>query len=183
LSGAAPHLLTGVRHIREPERTLATNFFVRVVISPRHAAEHGADRWRELLQRFRAQVSREIAWFRGREVDMAGEGPLATVDGPARAVRCACVVTEYAARLGIEMRAGLHTGGVDLLEGNSVGGVAVEVGRGVRERAGPGEVLVSHTVKDLVSDSGLGFEERGEATFDAAPGAWRLYKVGRDSCS
>jgi len=180
--GEIEEFLTGVRHSREPERVLATLLFARIVDSPRRAAGRGAERWREMIQRFRGHVSREIAWFRGREVDMAGEGPLATFDGPARAVRCACAVGEYAARLGIEVRAGLHTGEVDLLEGNGVGGVAVEVGRAVRERAGPGEVLVSHTVRDLVAGSGLSFEERGEVTFDAAPGVWRLYKVSAGSC-
>jgi pimeloyl-ACP methyl ester carboxylesterase/DNA-binding winged helix-turn-helix (wHTH) protein len=174
--------LTGVRHVREPDRVLATLLFARIVDSPRHAAERGAERWLEMIQRFRGHVSRKIAWFRGREVDVAGKGPLAVFDGPARAVRCACAVGEYAALLGIEMRTGLHTGEVDLLEGNGVGGVAVEVGRGIREQAGPGEVLVSHTVRDLVAGSGLSFEERGEATFDSAPSALRLYKVLAGSC-
>ena len=169
--------LTGVRHTKEPERVLATLLFARIVDSPQHAAERGAESWREMINRFRGHVSREIAWFRGREVDMTGEGPLAAFDGPARAIRCACAIGQYAARLGIEMRAGLHTGEVDLLEGNAVRGIAVEVARGVRELAGPGEVLVSHTVRDLVAGSGLGFEERGEATFGEAPGRWRLYRV------
>ena len=173
--------LTGVRHTPEPERVLATVLFVHLADAPRRAAEHGAARWQELLQRFRAHVSREIAWFRGREMDARGAGPLATFDGPARAIRCAVAVGEYASRLGIEARAGLHTGECDLLEGVGVGGVAVEVGRGVSERAGPGEVLVSHTVRDLVAGSGLAFEERGAETFDAAPGVWRLYKVRMSS--
>ncbi|HYO63699.1 MAG TPA: alpha/beta fold hydrolase [Pyrinomonadaceae bacterium] len=171
--------LTGVRHAPEPERVLATVLFARIEDSPALAARHGAERWRELLQRFRAHVSREIEWFRGREIDMTGAGPLAAFDGPARAVRCACAVSEYASRLGIEVRAGVHTGECDLLEGQRMGGLAVEIGRGIRERAGPGEVLVSHTVKDLVAGSGLRFEERGEETFDALPGRWRLYKVER----
>ena len=107
------------------------------------------------------------------------EGPLATFDGPARAIRCACAISEYALRLGIEVRAGLHTGECDLLEENRVGGVAVDIGREIRERAGPDEVLVSHTVRDLVAGSGLSFEERGAETFASAPGRWRLYKVER----
>ena len=177
--GEIEEFLTGVWHKPEPERVLATLLFAEIADSPRRAAEHGAGRWRELLQRFRAQVGREIGWFRGREVDAAGAGPLATFDGPARAVRCALAVSEYASRLGIEVRAGLHTGECDLLEGGGVGGLAVGVGRGVRECAGPGEVLVSHTVKDLVAGSGLRFEERGAKVFDPAPGLWRLYKVER----
>jgi class 3 adenylate cyclase len=141
---------------------------------------HGAAGWRELRQRFRAHVGREIAWFRGREVGAEGDALLATFDGPARAVRCACSVSKYASRLGIEVRSGLHTGEVDLLGDDGVGGVNVEVSVGVRERAGPGEVLVSHTVKDLVAGSGLSFEERGAAAFGRFPGLWNLYLVKRD---
>jgi pimeloyl-ACP methyl ester carboxylesterase/class 3 adenylate cyclase len=169
--------LTGVRHKPEPERVLATVLFARIVDPPRREAECGEERWRGMLQRFRAHVSREIAWFRGREADMTGEGPLATFDGPARAIRCACAVGKYAARLGIEVRAGLHTGECDLLDERRVGGMTVEIGREIRERAGPGEVLVSQTVKDLVAGSEIGFEERGEAAFGEAPGRWRLYRV------
>jgi class 3 adenylate cyclase len=156
---------------------LATVLFVHVADAPQHAAERGDDGWQELLRRFRAHVGREVARFRGREVETRGAGPLATFDGPARAIRCACAVGEYARRLGIEVRAGLHTGECDLLEGGGVGGVAVEVGRGISERAAAGEVLASQTVRDLVAGSGLAFEERGAETFDAAPGVWRLYKV------
>jgi pimeloyl-ACP methyl ester carboxylesterase/DNA-binding winged helix-turn-helix (wHTH) protein len=169
--------LTGVRHRAEPERVLATVLFVHLADGPSRAAAHGREGWQELLHRFRVHVGREVAWFRGREVDAGGSGPLATFDGPARAIRCAVALGEYARRLGIEVRAGLHTGECDLLEGGRVGGVAVEVGRGVSGLAGEGEVLVSHTVRDLVAGSGLSFEERGEATFDASPGVWRLYKV------
>jgi len=173
--------LTGVRHKPGPERVLATLLFTRITDAPRRAAGPGAGRRRESLERFRAQVSREVVWFRGREVDATGEGPLAAFDGPARAIRCACAVVEHAARLGLEVRAGLHTGECDLLEGDRVGGPAAEIGRGVSERAGPGEVLVSQTVKDLVAGSGLRFEERGAEVFDAVPGRWQLYKVERQS--
>ncbi|HEX8117082.1 MAG TPA: alpha/beta fold hydrolase [Pyrinomonadaceae bacterium] len=159
--------LTGARHVREPDRVLATLLFVNI---------SGRD------ERFRAHVSKEIKWFRGREVDMEGAGPLATFDGPARAIRCACALSEYASRLNIEVRAGLHTGECDLLEGGRVGGLAVEIGRAVRARAGPGEVLVSHTVKDLVAGSGIVFEERGAQTFPGLPGDWRLFRVERGAC-
>jgi DNA-binding winged helix-turn-helix (wHTH) protein/pimeloyl-ACP methyl ester carboxylesterase/class 3 adenylate cyclase len=169
--------LTGVRHTAEPERVLATLLFARIVDSPQHAAAHGASAWQNLLQRFRAHISREVAWFRGREIDMTGTGPLATFDGPARAVRCACAVSEYASRLGIEIRAGLHTGECDLLEENRVGGLAVEIGSEIRDRARAGEVLVSHTVKDLVAGSGLQFREHGAQAFEKIPGQWQLYKV------
>ena len=171
--------LTGVRHTAEPERVLATVLFARIVDSPQHATVRGEGEWRSMVERFRAHISKEIAWFRGREIDMTGAGPLATFDGPARAIRCACAISEYAARLGIEIRAGLHTGECDLLEESRVGGVAVEVGREIRDRAGAGEVLVSHTVKDLVAGSGLEFDRRGAEVFDQIPGEWQLYKVER----
>ena len=171
--------LTGVRHTAEPERVLATVLFARIVDSPQHAAERGEGEWRSLVERFRAHISKEVAWFRGREIDMTGAGPLATFDGPARAIRCACAIREYAARLGIEIRAGLHTGECDLLDESRVGGVAVEVGREIRDRAGAGEVLVSQTVKDLVAGSGLEFDRRGAEVFDQIPGEWQLYKVER----
>jgi len=165
--------LTGARHVREPDRVLATLLFVNIVNRDSRTAEG------DLIARFRAHVSKEVKWFRGREVDMKGTGPLAAFDGPARAIRCACAVKEYAARLDIEVRAGLHTGECDLLEGGRVGGLAVELGRAVRERAGAGEVLVSHTVKDLVAGSGITFEERGTHTFKGLPGDWRLFRVER----
>jgi class 3 adenylate cyclase len=174
--------LTGARHVREPDRVLATLLFVNIIDRDVHAAERGEARWRDLVARFRAHVSKEIKWFRGREIDMEGAGPLATFDGPARAIRCACAVSEYAARLNIEVRAGLHTGECDLLEEGRVGGLAVEIGRAVRERAGAGEVLVSHTVKDLVAGSGITFEERGAHTFEGLPGDWRLFRVERGAC-
>jgi len=168
--------LTGARHVREPDRVLATLLFVNIVNRDSRTAEG------DLIARFRAHVSKEVKWFRGREVDMKGTGPLAAFDGPARAIRCACAVKEYAARLDIEVRAGLHTGECDLLEGGRVGGLAVELGRAVLERAGAGEVLVSHTVKDLVAGSGITFEERGTHTFKGLPGDWRLFRVERGAC-
>ncbi|HEX8190551.1 MAG TPA: alpha/beta fold hydrolase [Pyrinomonadaceae bacterium] len=174
--------LTGARHVREPDRVLSTLLFVNVVNRDARAAERGEARWRDLAARFRAHVSKEIRWFRGREIDAGGAGPLAAFDGPARAIRCACAVKEYAARLDMEVRAGLHTGECDLLEGGRVGGLAVEVGRAVRDRAGAGEVLVSHTVKDLVAGSGITFEGRGAHTFEGLPGDWRLFSVGRGAC-
>ncbi|HEX7318116.1 MAG TPA: alpha/beta fold hydrolase [Pyrinomonadaceae bacterium] len=171
--------LTGARHVREPDRVLATLLFAGIVDRD---ARGGDAHWRDLITRFRAHVSKEIKWFRGREIDVEGAGPLAAFDGPARAIRCACAVSEYAARLNIEVRAGLHTGECDLLEGGRVGGLAVEIGRAVRERAEAGEVLVSHTVKDLVAGSGIVFEERGAHAFDGLPGEWRLFRVERGAC-
>jgi DNA-binding winged helix-turn-helix (wHTH) protein/pimeloyl-ACP methyl ester carboxylesterase/class 3 adenylate cyclase len=175
--------LTGVRHIVEPERVLATILFAHIVDSQQRAARYRSEEWSSLIERFRAHVSKEISWYRGREIDMTGTGPLATFDGPARAIRAACAISEYASRLGIEIRAGLHTGECDLLDERRVSGLAVEIGREIRDRAGAGEVLVSHTVKDLVAGSGLRFEERGAETFDEIPGEWRLFRVERGHCS
>ena len=172
--------LTGARHVREPDRVLATLLFAGIVGGG--DAAHCSRHRRDLIKRFRAHVSKEIKWFRGRELDVEGTGPLAAFDGPARAIRCACAVSEYAARLGIEVRAGLHTGECDLLEGGRVGGLAVEIGRAVRGRAEAGEVLVSHTVKDLVAGSGIIFEERGAHSFDGLPGEWRLFRAERGAC-
>jgi DNA-binding winged helix-turn-helix (wHTH) protein/pimeloyl-ACP methyl ester carboxylesterase/class 3 adenylate cyclase len=176
--------LTGVRHAQEPDRVLATVLFLNIADSPARRAAMGDARWLELIERLRAHVSKEIKWFRGREIDIEGTGPLATFDGPARAVRAACAVTEYAARLGVETRAGLHTGECDLVAEGRVSGVAVEIGRAVRDHAQAGEVLVSSTVKDLVAGSGIAFTEHGARAFQGVPGEWRLFKVeraGRDS--
>ncbi|HEX6624870.1 MAG TPA: adenylate/guanylate cyclase domain-containing protein, partial [Pyrinomonadaceae bacterium] len=173
--------LTGVRHAHEADRVLATVLFLDIAERSARRAAMGEARWHDLIRRLRAHVGKQIEWFRGREVDVAGTGALATFDGPARAVRAACAVTEYAARLGVETRAGLHTGECDLVEGTQgVGGLAVEIGRAVRDRAAPGEVLVSSTVKDLVAGSGLDFEDRGTHTFGGVPGEWRLFRVGRE---
>jgi DNA-binding winged helix-turn-helix (wHTH) protein/pimeloyl-ACP methyl ester carboxylesterase len=175
--------LTGVRHTLEPDRVLATVLFLSIVDSPARAAKLGDARWQDLLARLRAHVRKEIEWFRGREVDMTGAGALATFDGPARAIRAACAIREYAARLGVETRAGLHTGECDLIDGGHVGGLAVEMGRAVRDNAAVGEVLVTSTVRDLVAGSGIQFEDRGARTFAGAPGEWRLYRVERGGCA
>ncbi|HEY9402925.1 MAG TPA: alpha/beta fold hydrolase, partial [Pyrinomonadaceae bacterium] len=169
--------LTGVRHKREPERVLATVLFARFGDMSKPALEQSTAHSPEQIRRFRAQVGREVAWSRGREIETAGEGVLATFDGPARAIRCARAIGECAARLGFEVRAGLHTGECDLLDENRIGGLPLEIGREICERAGAGEILVSHTVKDLVAGSGLRFEERGAEVFDIFPGRWQLYKV------
>ncbi|HYY98801.1 MAG TPA: hypothetical protein VE642_09440, partial [Pyrinomonadaceae bacterium] len=131
---------------------------------------------RGLVQGLRAYVRKEIEWFRGREIDMVGDRPLAIFDGPARAVRCAYRIVEYASRLGVEMRAGLHTGECDVVDGK-VSGVAAEIGVRVAHKAAAGEVLVSNTVKDLVAGSGIGFEDRGAHTLGRVLGEWRLFGV------
>ncbi len=168
--------LTGVRHTPEPDNVLATVLFMRIVGSKEHADRLGEKRWQELLTRLRSHFGKEIEWFRGRAIDMFGERPLAIFDGPARAVRCANAIKEYASRLGIEMRAGLHTGECELADGK-VGGIAAEIGVQVANLAQAGEVLVSSTVKDLVAGSGISFEDRGRHKFAGLPDDCQLFRA------
>ena len=168
--------LTGARHTVEPDRVLATVLFTRIADSQERSAWSGAGLRQGLIQRLRAYVRKEIEWFRGREIDMVGDRPLAIFDGPARAVRCAYAIVEYASRLGVEMRAGLHTGECDLVDGK-VTGLAAEIGVQVANRAAAGEVLVSNTVKDLVAGSGINFEDRGAHRLGRVAGEWRLFGV------
>ena len=171
--------LTGVRHSIEPDTVLATVLFTRIVGAHEHAAKLGQDRWDDLLRRLQSHIRKEIEWFRGREIDMVGDRPLAIFDGPARAIRCASAITEYASRLGIDLRSGLHTGECEIFDGN-VAGVAAEIGLCVANEAKPGEVLVSRTVKDLVAGSGIEFEDKGIRTLTGC-GEWRLFAVDRSS--
>jgi class 3 adenylate cyclase len=159
----------------EPDRVLATVMFTDIVGSTERAAE-GDRAWRELLQSHHELVRRQLVRFRGKEVDTAGDGFLASFDGPARAVRCAQAVVEGVGVLGLEVRAGLHTGECELLDGK-VAGIAVHTGARVASHAQPGEVLVSSTVKDLVAGSGLAFQDRGTHELKGVPGEWRLYAV------
>lgn len=167
---------TGARHGPEPDRVLATVMFTDIVRSTERVAELGDRHWRELLQTHRTLVRRELERFRGKEVDTAGDGFLATFDGPARAIRCAVTICERVRPLGIEIRAGLHTGEVEAM-GASVGGLAVHIGARVAATARGSEVLVSHTVKDLVAGSGIQFEDRGPQILKGVPGEWHLYAV------
>jgi class 3 adenylate cyclase len=166
--------LTGTRPIPEPDRVLATVLFTDIVGSTERAAELGDRRWRELVSTHDSAVRRELERFRGREVDTAGDGFLATFDGPARAVRCALSAGEAVQRLGVEIRAGIHTGECEL-DGPKIRGIAVHTGARIASLAGPGEVLVSQTVKDLVSGSGLAFDDRGVHALKGVPGEWRVY--------
>jgi len=174
LADEIEEFLTGTRPLPEPDRVLATVLFTDIVGSTERAAELGDRRWRELLGEHDGAVRRELDRFRGREVDTAGDGFLATFDGPARAVRCAISAGEAVRQLGIEVRAGVHTGECEL-DGEKVRGIAVHTGARIASLAGPGEVLVSQTVKDLVSGSGLAFDERGTHVLKGVPGEWRLY--------
>jgi class 3 adenylate cyclase/alpha-beta hydrolase superfamily lysophospholipase len=154
-------LVTGIRPAPQPNRVLATVLFTDIVGSTERVRELGDHGWAELLARHHALVRRELERFRGREVDTAGDGFLATFDGPARGVRCGVAIAEAVRDLGLDVRAGLHTGECELL-GDKVAGIAVHTGARVSGLAGPGEVLVSATVRDLVSGSGIEFEDRGE---------------------
>jgi class 3 adenylate cyclase len=160
----------------EPERVLATVMFTDIVGSTERAAELGDAAWSSLLRSHHTLVRRELARYRGSEMDTAGDGFFATFDGPARAIRCACAVRDGVRELGLEIRAGLHAGECELLDGKAAG-IAVSIGARVASSAEPGEVLVSSTVRDLVAGSGIGFDERGIATLKGVPGDWRLYAV------
>jgi pimeloyl-ACP methyl ester carboxylesterase len=166
--------LTGTKHLEEPDRVLATVMFADIVDSTKRAAAIGDRAWTQELQQFYGLARRQLERFRGREIDTAGDGYFATFDGPARAVRCAQTLTKEVAQLGLAIRAGLHTGEVEIL-GDKVGGIAVHIGARVAGHAGPGEVVVSNTVKDLVAGSGLQFEDRGVQPLKGVPGDWRLY--------
>lgn len=180
--------LTGVRQTQERDTVLATVLFTQLIDTNEHAQRLGNERWYALLDRLREQVRKEIDWFRGREIDMVGDRPLAIFDGPARAIRCACAITEYASRLGVVMRSGLHTGECEMVgfPGDvpsevKVGGIAPLVGAHVAKRAAAGQVLVSSTVKDLVAGSGIEFAEKGVHTLADVPGDWRLFAVERET--
>jgi pimeloyl-ACP methyl ester carboxylesterase len=169
--------LTGVRRAREVDRVLATLLFTDIVGSTEHLARVGDKAWRGLLGRHHGMVRKEFAAFRGREVNTAGDGFFATFDGPARAVRCALRVQDGARELGIAVRAGLHTGEVELV-GDNVAGLAVHIGARICALAEGDQTLVSSTVKDLVSGSGLRFKDRGVHALKGVPGEWRLYAAG-----
>jgi class 3 adenylate cyclase len=168
--------LTGVREPEEPDRVLTTLLFTDIVGSTEHARSLGDRRWRELLERHHDAMRRELARFRGREVDTAGDGFFATFDGPARAIRCARSAVDSVRKLGLEIRVGLHTGEVELA-GGGVRGIAVHTAARVAALAGPNEVLVSGTVKDLIAGSGINLAERGMRELKGIPGKWRLYAV------
>ena len=162
----------------EPERILATVLFSDIVGSSEKAASLGDRAWRLLLERHHELVRRLLARYRGKEVDTAGDGFLASFDGPGRAIRCGCAIADTVPELGLEVRVGLHTGECELVDGK-VAGIAVHTGARVASLAEPGEVLVSSTVRDLVAGSGLCFEDRGTRELKGIPGEWRLYAVSR----
>lgn len=168
--------LTGVRPSKEPDRVLATVLFTDIVDSTRHLADLGDRKWRDLLDAHEKIVRREVKQFRGKVIENTGDGFLATFDGPARAIRCACAIKDEVRLLDIEIRAGLHTGEIELME-NNVGGIAVHIAARVSAKAGAGEVWVSRTVKDLVAGSGLQFNEQGVFALKGVPEEWHLFSV------
>jgi class 3 adenylate cyclase len=168
--------VTGVRPAPTPNRVLATVMFTDIVASTRLAAELGDDRWRELLAEHFRVARRQLQRFGGREIKTVGDGILATFDGPARAVRSAAAIRDGVRDLGLGMRAGLHTGEVEL-EADDIAGLAVHIGARISAMADEGEILVSSTVKDLVVGSGLEFEDRGNHELTGVPGEWRIFAV------
>jgi class 3 adenylate cyclase len=177
---AVEEFVTGRPAVAVRERLLATVLFTDIVRSTEHAAELGDRRWRELLTQHDRIVERELARHRGRHVKSFGDAVFASFDGPARAVRCALAIREGAAAIGLELRAGLHTGECEVV-GSDLAGMAVHLAARVQATAEPGEVLTSGTVKDLVVGSGLEFADRGSHVLKGVPGEWPLYAVTGDA--
>jgi class 3 adenylate cyclase len=165
--------LTGARPVEDPDRVLATVLFTDIVGSTARAVKMGDRQWMDALEAHQTMVRWFLERYRGREVDTAGDSFFATFDGPARAIRCALAVRDASREKDIDIRAGLHTGEVEL--GEKPGGIAVHIGARVMAEAGAGEVLVSQTVRDLVAGSGLTFEERGPRALKGVPGLWDLF--------
>jgi class 3 adenylate cyclase len=168
--------VTGARHAPDNERVLATVMFTDIVNSTVRAQELGDQKWRELRGLHDDGVRRQLARFRGNEIKHTGDGFLATFDGPARAVRCACAIRDTLRGVGLEIRAGVHTGEIELI-GDDIGGIGVHIGQRIQSLAAPNEVLVSSTVKDLVVGSGIEFGDRGAHTLKGVADQWRLYIV------
>jgi pimeloyl-ACP methyl ester carboxylesterase len=168
--GEIEEFLTGARNL-EPDRVLATVMFTDIVGSTEEVVGLGDRRWHDLLDSHHGLVRRELDRFRGREINTAG-------DGPARAIRCACAISDGVKSLGLKIRAGLHTGECEII-GEEIGGIAVHIGARIAALAAPGQVLVSGTVKDLVAGSGLSFQDHGAKSLKGVPGEWRLFAVAR----
>jgi class 3 adenylate cyclase len=168
--------IDGLATAPEPDRVLATIMFTDIVGSTQRAADLGDAAWSELLARHHTLVRGELVRFRGEELDTAGDGFFAAFDGPGRAIECASAIRDAVRALGLEVRAGLHTGECERVDGK-LGGIAVPTGARIASLAEPGEVLVSSTVKDLVAGSGIEFEDRGTRELKGVPGEWRLFAV------
>jgi class 3 adenylate cyclase len=168
--------ITGHQPAPELDRVLATILFTDIVGSTARAASMGDHAWKDLLNQHHTIVRRELARFRGREIDTAGDGFFATFDGPARAVKCALSIRDAVRTIGLEIRAGLHTGECEIM-GSNIGGLAVHIGARVASRAEPSEVLVSSTVRDLVAGSGITFADRGVHELKGVPEEWHIFAV------
>jgi pimeloyl-ACP methyl ester carboxylesterase len=168
--------VTGRRRSVEVDRVLTTLLFTDIVESTRLAAERGERKWRDLLDTHDAFVRRQLQRFRGREVKTTGDGFLASFDGPARALRCARAIVDGARPLGLDIRASVHTGECEV-RGDDLGGIAVHVAARILDHAAAGDVVASSTVRDLVSGSGITFDDHGEHALENVPGAWRLYRI------
>jgi class 3 adenylate cyclase len=177
LTDEIEEFLTGVRTGSDPDRVLTTLLFTDIVDSTTRAAEMGDRRWRDLLDQHHDLVRAELDRFGGREITTTGDGFFARFDSPAQAVRCALSATDGITSLGVQIRAGVHTGEVEV-RGADLGGLAVHIGARVAAAAQPGEVLVSSTVRDLLAGSGVAFEDRGEHELKGVPGAWHLFAAG-----
>jgi class 3 adenylate cyclase len=173
---ATEEFLTGHRAESDPDRVLATVLFTDLVASTSQAAEMGDRRWRNLLATHDALVRTQLDRFRGREIKSTGDGVLATFDGPGRAIRCACAIRDALSAVGLEVRAGLHTGEIEL-RGDDIAGIAVVIGQRISAHAGPGEVLVSRTVADLVTGSSIELHPHGAHELKGVPGTWQLFSV------
>jgi pimeloyl-ACP methyl ester carboxylesterase len=176
LTNEIQEFLTGTRPSPEPDRVLATVLFVDIVGSTDRLARLGDQRWRDVLESYYALVGRQVSRFGGRKIDTAGDGVFASFDGPARAVRCATAIRDAVPGLGLDVRAGVHTGECEII-GDRLGGIAVHIGARVAANAGSCEVLVSSTVKDLVAGSGIKVADRGIRALKGVPGEWRLFAV------
>ena len=165
--------ITGERPVETFDRVLATVLFLDIASSTERAAALGDNAWRSILNSYYVVVRKELARFRGKETNTTGDGFLATFDGPARAVRCAVAITLAVRQLGLEVRAGVHTGECELM-GDNIGGIAVHAGARIMAQARPGEVVVSRTVKDLVAGSGIDFKDLGLHQLKGIPGEWQL---------
>jgi pimeloyl-ACP methyl ester carboxylesterase len=170
--------LTGARAIPEPNRVLATVLFTDIVGSTERAAVMGDRAWQELLDSHHALVRKELAQFRGREIKTVGDAFIATFDGPARAMRCACAIRDSVGSIGVEIRAGLHTGEIEITD-HDIGGIGVHIAARIMSAAQPGEILVSSTVKDLSVGSGIAFIDRGAQVLKGVPDEWRLFTVNQ----
>jgi class 3 adenylate cyclase len=168
--------LTGTRAAAAPDRVLGTMLFTDIVDSTKHAAELGTLRWSDLNREYFRVLRRELERFRGNEVNTTGDGMLATFDGPARAVRCGCAMSQAVNALGLEIRVGLHTGEYELI-GSEIAGIAIHIAARIMSKAQANEVWASGTVKDLIAGSGIEFRARGAHALRGVPGEWQLYQV------